>query len=112
MTNTTLNTVYTVLSNIDFENKDAVLAEVYKDLHRNDDRKAEKAAAYDAARDIVLETIRTATAPVTVAEIFAACEDSLPGNFSKNQVQYGLGHYWADAVNKIEGKVNAYTIKA
>ena len=109
MTNTTLNTVYTVLSTIDFENKDAVLAEVYKDLHRNDGRKAEKAAQYADAHDIVMGVIADATSAVTVAEIWDACQGDLPDGFTKNKIAYALRTYWADEVNKTEGKVNAYT---
>lgn len=48
---------------------------------------------------------------MTVAEIFAECEKELPNGFTKNQIGYGLTHYWTDSVVKIEGKVNTYRLK-
>lgn len=111
MKNITLNAIYNTLSSIEFENKDAILAEVYADLHRGDAEKAEKAKAYESAKDIVLEVLRGTTAPLTLSDIFTECEKDLPEGFTKNKVSYGLTHYWSDDVVKIEGKVNTYRIK-
>lgn len=111
MTKEIMNTIYTALNTIDFENKPAVMEALEKELHKNDRIKAEKTALYEQAKEAVLEVLRTASGPATVAEIFEACESQLPIGFSKSKVQYGLTHYWTKEVEKIEGKVNSYRIK-
>ena len=111
MTKEIMNTIYTTLNTVDFENKPAVMEALEKELHRNDRIKAEKAALYEQAKETVLEVLRTASGPATVSEIFEACESQLPIGFSKSKIQYGLTHYWTEEVEKIEGKVNSYRIK-
>jgi len=111
MKNTTMNTIYAALSNVDFADKDAVMAELYAELHRNDRAKEEKAALYAKAHDVVFEVLRMASAPLAVSEIFEECADRLPEGFTKNQITYGFRVYWADEVNKTEGKVNMYSVK-
>lgn len=111
MTKEIMNAIYNTLNTVEFENKPAVMEALEKELHRNDRVKAEKEAAYTAAKPAVLEALRIAGKPATVAEIFAECEKELPDGFTKNQVGYGLTHYWTDSVVKIEGKVNTYQLK-
>ena len=111
MTKEIMNAIYATLSAVEFENKPAVMEALEKELHRNDRVKAEKEAAYIAAKPVVLEALRIAEKPATVAEIFAECEKGLPEGFTKNQISYGLTHYWTDSVVKIEGKVNTYQLK-
>jgi len=111
MTKEIMNTIYTALNTVDFENKPAVMEALEKELHKNDRVKAEKAALYDQAKEVILEVLRTASGPATVAEIFEACESQLPAGFSKSKVQYGLTHYWTEEVEKIEGKINSYRMK-
>lgn len=106
-----MNTIYNTLNTVEFENKPAVMEALEKELHRNDRVKAAKEAVYAEAKTVVLETIRVAGAPVTVAEIFDSCEKELPEGFTRNMVSYGLTHYWTEEVEKIEGKVNSYRIK-
>ena len=79
---------------------------------RKADAKAAKLNEYAAAHDVVIGTLADAVAPVTVAELFEACEGELPEGFSKNKISYALRTYWADEVIKTEGKVNTYAIKA
>ena len=111
MTKEIMNAIYTTLTTVEFENKPAVMEALEKELHRGDRAKAEKEAIYAAAKPVVLEALRIAGKPATVAEIFAECEKELPEGFTKNQVNYGLTHYWTDSVVKIEGKVNTYQLK-
>ena len=111
MTKEIMNTIYNTLNAVEFKDKPAVMEALEKELHRNDRVKAEKEAAYTAAKPVVLEALRIAEKPATVAEIFAECEKGLPEGFTKNQVGYGLTHYWTDSVVKIEGKVNTYQLK-
>ena len=111
MKNSTMNTIYAALSTIDFADKDAILSELYNEIHRNDNAKAAKSAEYEAAHDAVMEAIRVAGVPVSVADIFAEAEKSLPDGFTKNKVSYGLRNYWKDEVMVESGKVNMYTLK-
>ena len=110
MKNTTMNTIYTALSTIDFADKDAVMAELYNEIHRGDAAKEAKAAEYANAREVVLEGLRVAGKPVTLAELWEEVRGSLP-NFTKNQVSYGLRNYWAGDVAVTVGKVNMYSLK-
>ena len=96
--------------NTDFVYLD-VRNEIQAELNRDVEIKAKKAALYDQAKEPVLEALRIAEKPATVAEIFAECEKELPEGFTKNQVNYGLTHYWTEEVEKIGGKVNSYRLK-
>lgn len=109
MKNTTLSTIASVLTNVDFEGKDEILAEVNKELHRGDAVKAEKAQAYDTAWPIVRETLAMCENGATVAEI---AESAVDCGLTKGQLVYAFGHQWADRVVKTTGKVNTYALKA
>ena len=106
MTNASLNTIYTVLSSVDFENKETVLAEVYKDLHRNDEIKAKKAESYEALHDIIVGALDNT--PITCSELFESIKDKLPNDAKRGNVQYALTHLWLDEIKKIPGKPNTY----
>lgn len=86
--------------------RDELNAECAKDAQKS----ADKRSAYDAAKAIVLAAM--GTEPLTVAEIFAKCENDLPEGFSASKIQYGLRVYWADEVRKIENAkgANQYTL--
>ena len=111
MTKNTLTVAYSVLSSVEFEGKETVLAEFEKELNRGKAEREAKDALYESAKVVVMEALRGLTVPVTVAELYEECKDELPRGFSKSQVNYGLTHQWADEVTKIEGKVNSYRIK-
>ena len=110
MKNTTMNTIYAALSTVDFADKEAVMTELYNEIHRGDAAKEAKAAEYANAREVVLEGLRVADKPITLAELWDEVKESLP-HFTKNQVSYGLRNYWADAVAVTVGKVNMYSLK-
>lgn len=111
MTKNTMNAIFAALTNVDFENKTEIMAELEKELNRGAAEREAKAAAYEAARPVVLEAMRVIGSPATVADIFTEAEKELPKGFTKNKVQYGLLHYWNDSVVKTEGKVNLYAVK-
>lgn len=111
MTKNTMNAIFAALTNIDFENKTEIMAELEKELNRGAAEREAKAAEYEAAHDAVMEAIRIAGVPVSVADIFAEAEKSLPEGFTKNKVSYGLRNYWKDEVMVESGKVNLYSLK-
>lgn len=110
MKNSTMNTIYAALSTVDFADKEAVMTELYNEIHRGDAAKEAKAAEYAGAREVVLEGLRVAGKPITLAELWDEVKGSLP-SFTKNQVSYGLRNYWADDVAVTVGKVNMYSLK-
>jgi hypothetical protein len=103
----TLSAVYSALTNYGYADE-AVMTDLYNEIHKGDKVKAEKAEAYDAAKVIVLDALSRADGAVTVAELFAEVENLLPNDFTKGKLTYALTHYWNDAVVKVTGKVNAY----
>ena len=103
--------IYAALTAINYDNAE-VMEDLRKEINRSAEAKARKANEYEQAKEIVLEALRMATKPLTVAEIFENCENDLPEGFTKNKVNYGLTHYWTDEVVKTEGKVNSYSMRA
>ena len=86
-----------------------VKATLEAELEKHAAAKDAKATEYDAIREVVFSKL--GSAPMTVADLFAACEAELPEGVTKNKVQYGLLNYWKDEVVKIEGKPNQYRRK-
>jgi len=106
MKKATMNTIANVLSAIDFENKDAILAELNAEINRGADAKAQKVAEYDAVKPIVLDAL--SDTPVTIAELYDAVKDALPEGFTKGKIQYAVTKFWTDEIVKIDGKPNTY----
>ena len=90
------------------EIRDEIVAELNKG--------AEKAQAnrdlYASAHDVVMNGLRMASSPVTIGELYESIKDELPEGFSKGKMQYAITRLWADEVEKTEGKVNTYALKA
>ena len=110
MKKSTLSTIYTVMSQNDFLNKEEIMAEIAKELNRGAEEKARKANEYESAKEVVFNAI--ANEAHTIAEIFEIVKDELPSGFTKNKIQYGLTHLWSDEIAKVEGKVNSYMVRA
>lgn len=109
MTKEMLKTLVNIVIDSDTKDKDAILAELDKELNRGAEAKAIKAKVYADNWDAVREILATATDGATVAEIF----DSLAeGTLTKGQLSYALNHQWSDFVVKTAGKVNTYALKA
>ena len=109
MKNTTMKTLINYLTSHDIPE----LSEVRAELLAQEARNAEKANAnrelYASAHDAVLEVIEDT--PITVSEIYEACEANLPEGFTKAKVQYALLHYWNDEVVKIDNGKNPKTYR-
>lgn len=109
MRKVTLSAIQSILSTLDFEDKDTIMDELSKELNKGVEARNAKTALYEDAFKAVKDVMAQTSAPLTVAEIFEACE-GLPEGFTKNKISYGLTHDWADRVVKIEGKVNTYRL--
>lgn len=99
--------IYDALTAANFADKD-ILAELYKEIHRGDDEKAQRAKTYDLIKSRVFEILGLASEPMTVSEIFEKCK---PCGYTSGQIQYGLTHYWTDEIEITRGKVNTYSLK-
>lgn len=106
MTKNSLTAIFNALTNVEFEGKEVAMAELSKELHRGEAERAAKAALYEVAKDVVVSTLTDT--PMTLADLYEACKGELPHGFTKNQISYGLTHYWDKDVVKVEGKVNSY----
>ena len=60
---------------------------------------------YASAHDVVMNVITAI--PQTVTEIYEACKDELPADFSKSKVQYALLKLWNTEITVIENAKSA-----
>ena len=107
MKKATMNTILSLIANIDTDEAETVRAELTAELNKGAEKAEANRKLYEQAKEIVLSEL--GEIPVTVAELYEAVEDKLPEGFTKAKVQYALGHYWESDVVKHEGKVNSYT---
>ena len=108
------STMQTLVSYID-TNAIAELADVRDELVAELAKGAEKAQAnrdlYASAHDVVINALASATAPVTMGELYEAVEGDLPEGMTKGKVQYAVTRLWVDEIVKTEGKVNTYSLR-
>ena len=83
-----------------------VLSELNREITRGDAQKEANQAVYTEIHDAVIKALTSAENPVTAQEL--ADETGYP----KGKIVYGLSHYWGEEIEKIEGKVNTYALKA
>ena len=107
MKKATMNTILSLIANIDSPEAQEVRDELNAELSKDKARKDANIALYDEAKPIVLSEL--GDTPATVGELYEAIKDKLPEGFTKAKVQYALTHYWTEDVVKHEGKVNSYT---
>ena len=105
------NTI-TALYNYFVKNDDTIdLSAVVEDIRTEYEKSVAKVSAkmdaYEQAKPIVFSVI--ADTPMTVKDIFTACEDELPEGFSSHKIQYALLHYWTDEVVKIDNGKAPFT---
>ena len=105
MKKATLQSLVNYLNGQTVTNLDEIKAELETVLNRGKAKADANRAIYEEIHDAVIETLKSATAPVTAQEL--ADETG----YAKGKIVYGLRNYWANEVEKIEGKVNAYTLK-
>jgi len=107
MKKTTMNTILSLISTIDTPEAEEVRAELTAELNKGAEKAEANRSLYEQAKGIVIGAL--SDTPVTLAELYDEVKDKLPEGFTRNKVQYALGHYWESEVNVTKGKVNAYT---
>lgn len=110
MKKNTIITIRDLLTNIEFADKTAVMAELNDALNHNAGEKAQKAANYEDAWAVVAAVLADLSEPATAAEIFTECGDRLPDGFGQGSMVYALRAVWGDRVRKIPGKPNTYAL--
>lgn len=79
--------------------------ELNAELDKGKDKAEANRAVYAEIHDAVMQALASTSQAVTAQEL--ADETG----YAKGKIVYGLTHYWADEVEKIEGKVNSYALK-
>ena len=88
-----------------------IKAELEAELNRGAEKAQKNRELYESVKPIVMEGFKVAGVPITVAELYESIKDELPDGFGKSKVQYAVTRLWIDELNKVEGKVNAYSLK-
>ena len=104
MKKTVLQSLVSYLNGETVTNLDEIKAELEAELGKGQAKAQANRALYAEMRDAVIETLRTANAPVTAQEIADAT------GFARGKIVWGLTHEWANEVVKTEGKVNTYSL--
>ena len=107
MKKATMNTILSLIAEIDSPEAEQVRAELTAELGRGAELKAQNAAMYEAVKPIVLDELGDSTC--TIGELYEALEDKLPAGFTKGKLQYAMTRLWtSDLVKDSKGKVNGY----
>ena len=108
MKKNTISTLYTYfVKNDTTVNLSTAIEDIRAEYEKSAEKVNAKMTAYEQAKPIVFAAI--ADAPLTVKDIFAACEDNLPDGFTASKIQYALLHYWNDEVVKIDNGKSPFT---
>ena len=110
MKKSTLTSIVALL-NGETVDTEALKAEVEAELNKGAEKAQANRDLYASAHDVVIEALRSATAPVTMSELYEAVEGNLPEGMTKGKVQYAVTRLWTDEIVKTEGKVNAYSLR-
>ena len=105
MKRTTLIAIKNALNGYGYMDSE-VLSELNREITRGDAQKEANQAIYSEMFNAVVKALTSAENPVTAQEL--ADETGYP----KGKIVYGLSHYWGEEIEKIEGKINTYTLKA
>ena len=109
MKKATMNTILSLIANIDTPEAETARAELTAELNKGAEEKARNAELYESAKAIVMEELATATDAVTIGELYEAVEDKLPEGFTKGKLQYAVTRLWLGTdIIRVEGKVNTY----
>ena len=113
MTKNTMNTILSLIANIDTPEAETVRSELNAELNKGAEEKARNAEQYEAVKGIVFaELANLGEGTVTLGELYDAVAQNLPQDFTKGKLQYAVTRLWKDELEKVEGKVNGYRLKA
>ena len=110
MKKATMNTILSLIANMESPEAEAVRAELTAELNKDAEQKAQNASVYEAVKPIVMGELGEATC--TIGELWEAVKTKVPEGFTKGKLQYAVTKLWADELVRHEGKVNSYSAKA
>ena len=112
MRKVSLQSIVSFIDSIDApqEIKD-VRDEIVNELNKGAEKAQANRDLYASAHDVVINALASATAPVTMSELWEAVDGNLPEGMTKGKVQYAVTRLWSDEIVKTEGKVNTYSLK-
>ena len=109
MKKATMNTILSLIANIDTPEAETVRAELNAELNKGAEEKARNAELYESAKTVVMGELEVATEAVTIGELYEAVADKLPEGFTKGKLQYAVTRLWlGNGIERVEGKVNTY----
>lgn len=108
MKKNTMNTILSLIADIETPEAEEVRAELTAELNKDAERKQANADAYEAIHSLIVDNL-TST-PVTCTELYNDIVGDLPSDMTKGKVQYALNNLWQDEIVKIPGKPNTYRI--
>ena len=108
MKKVTMNTILSLIANIDTDEANEVRAELTAELNKGAEEKARNAEQYELAKAIVMDEL--SDTPVTISELYDALADKLNEvGMTKGKLQYAVTRLWKDEIVRTEGKVNTYS---
>ena len=108
MKKATMNTILSLIANIDTPEAETARAELTAELNKGAEEKAQNAELYASAKAVVMSELALTDKAVTISELYDAVADNLPEGFTKGKLQYAVTRLWKDEIVRIEGKVNTY----
>ena len=112
MKKSTMNAILSLIASIDTAEAEAVRAELVAELAKGEAKAQANRDLYSVAHDVVISALAKVSAPVTIGELYDEIADELPEGMTKGKVQYAVTRLWSDEIEKTEGKVNSYSLKA
>lgn len=106
MTKNTMNTILTLIADMDTPEATEVREALEKELNKGAEKAQANRELYEAAKAVVMAEL--GETPVTIAELYDAIAEQLPEGFKKGKLQYAVTRMWTDEIRRVEGKVNAY----
>ena len=111
MTKTIMNSILSLVSTIDTPEAEEIRVAIQNELSKGEAKAQANRDLYASAHDVVINALASASAPITMSELFEAVEGDLPEGMTKGKVQYAVTRLWSDEIVKTEGKVNAYSLR-
>jgi hypothetical protein len=106
-----MNSILSLVSTIDTPEAEEIRTAIQNELSKGEAKAQANRDLYASAHDVVINALASASAPVTMSELFEAVEGDLPEGMTKGKVQYAVTRLWSDEIVKTEGKVNAYSLR-
>ena len=106
MKKATMETVLTLIADIDTPEAQGVRDEITAELNKGAEKAEANRQLYDAAKEVVMAEL--GATPVTITELYDAVADELPDGFPKGKLQYAVTRLWTAEIKRIEGNPNTY----